>query len=486
MRTPQDAPGDAPAPAPNQVTPPKIVHFEESPYPPEAEKLGLEANVILQLDIDKDGKVTKATAKEPAGHGFDEAAIAAAMKFTFEPARKGDTPIAARILYRYGFTLKPAVPEDTTGQPSVPAAPKESLRGTVLSIEGDVPLAGASVDLEKGGEHRIVSTGADGSWSFAGLEPGHYKITVTSSGFKPSTTEEDLVAGKVTELQYRLSIDEGGIEITVQGQRPPREVTRRTVEQREISRIPGTNGDALRALQTLPGVARPPGLAGLLIVRGSSPQDTQTFVDGIYVPLIYHFGGLSSVIPTEMLEKIDFYPGNFSAQYGRLMGGVVEVGVRSPNKDGKYHGLAQFDLIDGRVMAEGPIPFLKGWSFLVGGRRSWVDAWLKPLLTELDAGVTTAPVYYDYQAFIETKPTSRSQFRIGMYGSEDRFEVLIRDPAQQDPAFGGNLALKTGFYRIQARYKNDISDDLKFSTVLSYGLDRFDFGLGTFFFKVRN
>jgi TonB family protein len=490
---PSGGSGAVRVPAPNtpeepvpQVTPPKIIHFEPSPYPPEAEKLGLEANVILQLDIDKDGKVTKATVTEAAGHGFDEAAVQAAMKFFFEPARRGTTPIPSRILYRYGFTLKPATPE-ATGQPAAPAPPVENLRGKVISIEGDIPLAGASVDVENAqGEHTVVSTAADGSWKFQGLAPGRYKITIASSGFKTINTEEEVVAGSVTELTYRLSLDEGGIEITVQGQRPPREVTRRTIEQREISRIPGTSGDALRSLQNLPGVARPPGLAGLLIVRGSAPTDTHTFVDGIYVPLVYHFGGLSSVIPTEMLEKIDFYPGNFSAQYGRVMGGIVEVGVRSPKSDGKYHGMAQVDLIDGRLMLEGPIPFLKGWNFLLGGRRSWIDVWLKPLLVELGAGVTTAPIYYDYQAFIETKPTSRSSFRVGVFGSDDRFEILIRDPAQQDPAFGGNLGLRTGFYRIEARYKNDITDHLKFSTVTAYGLDRFDFGLGTFFFRIRN
>lgn len=476
-----------PPPAKAQVTPPKIIHFEPSPYPPEAEKLGLEANVILQLDIDKDGKVTKATVTEPVGHGFDEAAVLAAQKFLFEPARRGTTPINSRILYRYGFTLKPATPEAAPGAAAAPAPPQESLRGMVMSIEGDVPLPGAAVDLENAqGEHVVVSTGPDGSWSFRDLAPGHYKITVSSSGFTPVKAEEDVLKGTVAELTYRLSIDEGGIEITVQGQRPPREVTRRTIEQREISRIPGTNGDALRSLQNLPGVARPPGIAGLLIVRGSSPQDTQTFIDGVFVPLIYHFGGLSSVIPTEMLEKIDFYPGNFSAQYGRLMGGVVEVGVRSPKSDGRYHGLAQIDLIDGRLMLEGPLPFLKSWNFMIGGRRSWIDTWLKPVLTELGAGVTSAPVYYDYQAFIETKPTARSSFRLGFFGSDDRFELLIRDPAQQDPAFGGNLSLHTGFYRFEARYKNDISDQLKFQTVLSYGMDNLDFGVGTFFFKVKN
>ena len=77
----------------------------------------------------------------------------------------------------------------------------------------------------------------------------------------------------------------------------------------EIERIPGTNGDALKSIQNLPGVARPPALLGLLIVRGSAPQDTQTFVDGTPVPLIYHFGGLSSVVPTEVLDEDRLLPG---------------------------------------------------------------------------------------------------------------------------------------------------------------------------------
>ncbi len=311
-------------------------------------------------------------------------------------------------------------------------------------------------------------------------------MTVGAAGFEPIGAEEDLVEGTVAEVDYRLATKAEGLEVTVRGERPPREVTRRTIEQREMSRIPGTNGDALRSLQNLPGVGRPPGLAGLLIIRGSAPMDTAVFIDGVFVPLVYHFGGLSSVVPTEMLEKIDFFPGNFSAQYGRVMGGIVDVGIRSPNPDGKYHGLAQFDLIDGRVLLEGPVPLLKGWSFLAGARRSWVDTWLKPVLTEAGAGVTSAPVYYDYQAYVETHPTSRSAFRLGVYGSDDSLEILIRDPFEQDPAFGGNLALRTGFYRIEARYTNDITDRLKFATTASYGRDRFDFGVGTFFFRIRN
>ena len=66
----QSDPAQPSSPASAAVTPPKILHFEQAPYPPEAEKLGLEANVILRLDIDKDGKVTAAAVTEAAGHGF--------------------------------------------------------------------------------------------------------------------------------------------------------------------------------------------------------------------------------------------------------------------------------------------------------------------------------------------------------------------------------------------------------------------------------
>ena len=77
--------------------------------------------------------------------------------------------------------------------------------------------------------------------------------------------------GDANELAF-VAADLGEVLMLLeQRERPPREVTRRTIERREIDRIPGTSGDALRSLQSLPGVARPPGLAGFLIVRGSAP-----------------------------------------------------------------------------------------------------------------------------------------------------------------------------------------------------------------------
>jgi TonB family protein len=266
------------------------------------------------------------------------------------------------------------------------------------------------------------------------------------------------------------------LDIDVEGEKPPREPTQRSLAAEEIAKIPGTNGDALRSLQNMPGVARVGAFDGLLVVRGSSPRDTQVFVDGTNVPIVYHFGGLSSVVPSEMLERIDFFPGNFGPQYGRATGGIVDVGVRSPKKD-KLHGLLQVDTVDARVLVEGPIN--DRTRFLLAGRRSWVDAWLGPVLRESGVGVTTAPVYYDYQAMLEHDVTRDTTARLFFFGSDDRLKLTLDSPDARDPAAGGDAGLHTGFWRAQGRIDTRPTKDLRWTTTASVGQDSQHIGVGS-------
>ncbi|MEI9942039.1 MAG: TonB-dependent receptor [Pseudomonadota bacterium] len=472
---------------------PELTHFEHAEYPPEAEKAGLQADVTLKLTVDREGNVTKADVPDPVGNGFDEAAKVAALKFKFTPATRDGVPIPVVIPYRYSFTLSAK-----SGAEAPPPAPTTgNLLGGVRLAESNTPLAGATVTITLAdGSQRQVVTDETGKWRLDGLPPGKYRVRVESPGFQPAENQEDVAAGEETEATYRLAPMSEGIEITVQGERPPREVTRRTIERREIDRIPGTSGDALRSIQSLPGVARPPGLAGLLIVRGSAPTDTQVYVDGGLVPMVYHFGGLSSVVPTELLDKIDFYPGNFSARFGRVSGGIVDVGLRTPDtqctgpygvatdRKGCFHGMAQIDMIDGRLMLQGPLP-MKDWTFAVAGRRSWIDAWLKPVLDSAGSSVTSAPVYYDYQLLVDHK-TSSSRFSLRGFGSDDKFRIIVTDPVAQDPAFGGALSLATSFWRVQALYETDLSRAVSSNSMVSFGQDKSGFSVGNFLFNLDN
>ena len=475
---PKDEPATPSPPAAPVVTPPIITKDDGAQYPTQALKDGVKDPivVVVVLEIDPAGAVRKATVDAAAGHGFDEAALEAANKLVFQPATRGGKPIASKIKHKYEFTPPPG-----------------RFVGRVLSRSSEAAVARATVTVRGDDEVDLQATmGLDGSYTLAGLPAGKYHVTVSGPGFTVQEADEELHPGEEAAIVYRLTReataanappvpDEEVDEVTVRGTRPAREVTRRTLEQREMSRIPGTNGDALRSIQNLPGVARAPGLAGLLIIRGSSPQDTNVFVDGTLIPLVYHFGGLSSVIPTEMLEKIDFYPGNFSAQYGRVMGGIVDVAVRDPKKD-KIHALAQVDLIDARVLAEGPLG--KGWNFSVAGRRSYVDVWLKPVLEKAGAGVTSAPVYYDYQAVLQKDFSKNHSLRLMFFGSDDRLDLLIKSVNAQAPSLTGGISAHAGFWRAQARYKNRFSDATEFRMTTAIGADFIDVVVGDNFFRV--
>jgi TonB family protein len=484
----------AEAPAVKAVVPPKLLHAEPPVYPAEAERNGLEGEVLMRLTIDKEGHVTEVDVVEPAGNGFDPAAADAAKKFLFSPATRDGEPVSVKILYRLSF------PRKTAAQTPVAAPSLGELAGALRIAGTDAPLAGARVEVVgPDGSHHNTQSDAEGRWRLQALPPGSHQVNIQAEGFESLHMAEVVRGGEAAEVTYRMRVKSErseGLVVTVVGERPPREVTRRTLERREIERIPGTNGDALRSVLSLPGVARPPALLGLFIVRGSAPQDSATFIDGEQVPIIYHFGGISSVVPTELLERIDFYPGSFSAKYGRQMGGIIDVGLRAPDTDckvfgnpngeqGCYHAMAQFDLIDMRAMAQGPIGPLKNWSFAVAGRRSWVDTWLKPVLKGLGAGVTTAPVYYDGQLILSHKPTRDSELRLQSYVSDDRLEILINDPFAQDPGFGGNLTFRTGFYRVQAIYQVKLSREVELRTMSSAGRSHLEFSLGNFLFDLK-
>ena len=112
----QVPPPGPPAPAADAITPPVLHTHPEAVYPPDALRDGLEGTVGIELSVDESGRVTDARVTAPGGHGFDEAAVAAAREFTFEPARKGGVAIRSTVQFAYEFHRPAPAPP-----PPVPA-----------------------------------------------------------------------------------------------------------------------------------------------------------------------------------------------------------------------------------------------------------------------------------------------------------------------------------------------------------------------------
>src|SRR3569623_2600227 len=157
----------------------------------------------------------------------------------------------------------------------------------------------------------------------------------------------------------------------------------------EIRDMPGAGNDILRAVQALPGVARIPFGFGGLVLRGTSPRDTSVYLDGIEVPLAFHFGGVTSFYPSGMLGELSLTAGGFGVEYGRAQGGLVTLTTREPRTDAYRIG-GSVGLLDSCVPAEGP---WHGGGFVVGVRRSYFDTVVSPFV----ADDVPLPSYLDAQ-----------------------------------------------------------------------------------------
>ena len=146
--------------------------------------------------------------------------------------------------------------------------------------------------------------------------------------------------------------------------------------------------------------------------------------EGAPVYRLYHFGDLTSFVNSRMLERIDLYPGNFSARYGRKMGGIIDVGIRDPKTD-RFHGMVDINVVDSQMLIETPIG--KPVALAVAAKRSYVDFFIDKLLPE-EIGVTAAPVYYDYQLIGTYRPTDKDRLRAMVYGSYDNFKLTLKNP----------------------------------------------------------
>lgn len=255
-------------------------------------------------------------------------------------------------------------------------------------------------------------------------------------------------------------------EGTAEVEAPPRETTKRSIPEAELTKIPGTRGDALRAIEVLPGVARTGVGDGTPILRGAGSDESQTYLDGIPVPFLYHFGGVTSFFNSRLLSRVDLYPGNFSSRFGRVTGGVIDVRAREPKSDG-FHGHFDLNFIDASASVEAPVG--KDTSFALAGRRSVIDLVYSSLVPKDAFSVVTAPVYYDYQGIFSHRFGAHHRLRVLAYGSHDALKLVFNDPNEDDPGLTGSVQGALGFHRVQAELHSEFGPGVSQELTVAVG-----------------
>ncbi len=110
----------------------------------------------------------------------------------------------------------------------------------------------------------------------------------------------------------------------------------------EVLRTPGALDNVFRTLQTLPGVAATEEFGSRLAVRGGSPDQNLTVMDGVEVHDPYRLFGLTSAFNPETIQRFDLATGGFSAKYGDRLSSLLSVENRDGTRTERRRlGLAQ-------------------------------------------------------------------------------------------------------------------------------------------------
>lgn len=476
-------PAQPAAPAPQVTKPPELLQAAAPEYPPAALAAGKQAVVKVRIHIDEMGTVTAVDVLEKVGDGFDEAAVAAAMQYVFNPAEIDGKPAAINVETAINFVIEQsAEPEEPPPDPGTTAPVSDGPPNHVgrmsdpITLQGEVvergtrsKLSGVIVSIAELGLDAV--TGEDGSFYFHGVPPGTYRVLGVGDRF--DRLERTITLEKREQLEVRLWMRPRGgnpYETIVEGSREQLEVTRRTLRRQQLTSVPGTFGDPIRVIQSLPGVARTPFGLGLLLIRGSNPDDTGVYIDGHEVPLLFHFLGGPSILNAEMIESIDLYPGGFPGRFGRHHGGVVAIETRSAASDG-IHGSADVDFLDSGGYLRAPLT--KDLMVSVAGRRSYIDVFLPLVLP--DDGQVVVPVYYDYQARVDWDRKAEGKLSLTVLGSSDTLDVISEDPDDEE-SLNLNSAIK--FFRVIGNYRRPISKTLSLTLSPSFGVDSVTFSGG--------
>jgi len=266
-------------------------------------------------------------------------------------------------------------------------------------------------------------------------------------------------------------------ELLAAYERPRVEVTRRTVSMEETRRIPGTFGDPVKVVQTLPGAARSPFGTGLLVIRGSNPEDSGVYIDGVRIPIIYHLTGTTSVLQPNIVDSVDYLPGGYGVGFGRSMGGTIDVRTRQtyPDESSLFWGT---DILDSQFLFQGKVGKDGTHGLMVGARRSYIDA-LLPLFVR-DTGFLIKPRYWDYQIKWAPSGDGRQGWSWFLYGSDDLLAFRTPDETAQgsDADTQGDLFTRYGSERLIGRWRHEWDDGSRLTLSPSLGWDTSFLGLG--------
>ena len=320
------------------------------------------------------------------------------------------------------------------------------ISGIVSEANSGEVLIGANLMLYKDSLKvsdpvRGTATNKYGFYSIPGLPLGVYYLFVSSMGYETSM-KRIVVRDTSRAMRVNFALEKKAIkleEVVVEDRRKT-DFTNTTstiqIEVDLVKQLPSIGGetDIFRALQLLPGVTAATEISTGIYVRGGSPDQNLTLVDGVVVYNPAHLGGFASTFNSDALQNIKLLKGAFPAEFGTRLSSVLDVTMRGGWEE-KFTGTAGLNLISSRITLEGPLDHNS--TFILSGRKMFLDKIL-PLIPQAN----TIPRYsfHDINGKINYRINENDKIFISGFYSDD---ILKEPPSNKDVGFDINWSNAT-------------------------------------------
>jgi hypothetical protein len=233
---------------------------------------------------------------------------------------------------------------------SVPAAAQSQTDGAIAVVVRDptgavVPNATVTAKNEETNRESTGTTDSEGRTRFPQLQPGQYTVSVTASGFGTYTQPKVVVeVGRVNTIEAALGVAGASETVEVTSEAPVVETTRQdfstNVNQTSINELP-INGRRWSNFAILAPGSAPDGTFGLISFRGISGLLNNSTVDGgdNNQAFFSEERGRTRIgysISQSAIREFQVNTSNYSAEYGRSAGGVINAVTKSGTNE--FHG----------------------------------------------------------------------------------------------------------------------------------------------------
>ncbi len=310
------------------------------------------------------------------------------------------------------------------------------------------------VELQKG-----ASTNEYGFYSLS-LPQGRYTLQYSYLGFITQEIIVELFQNQKKDIELATEASEL-TEIVISSEAPNANVSTNEMSVNKldigtIQKMPTLLGEVeiLRSIQLLPGVSSVGEGASGFNVRGGSIDQNLVLLDEAPVYNSSHLFGFFSVFNPDAVKDVKLYKGGIPARYGGRLSSILDVRMKEGNKKNLALN-GGIGAIFSRLSVEAPIVKDKA-SFIIAGRRSYIDVLAQPFLNEDVEGSVLN--FYDLTLKTNFDIDEKNTLFLSAYTGRDNF------------GFGDDAGFNWGNATTTLRWNHLFSDKL-FSNFTVYYSD---------------